>query len=95
VFALALRAAEFVLSVIRGHGVELLWLAALLLAAAWPLERKPDAKETFARFLDRKRGADEHPRTSSPRVTTLSTEVFPWNTPSQRDDRLDRRRLDV
>ena len=63
-FALALRAAEFVLSVIRGHGVELLWLAALLLAAVWPLERKPDARETFARCLDRERGADEHPRTS-------------------------------
>lgn len=51
--ALGFGAAIFGLSVGRGHGLELLWLPAVLLAATWPHEQKSTARVCFDRLRSR------------------------------------------
>jgi len=52
----AVGLAIFAFSLAQGHGLELVWLPAVLLAAAWPRNLQQRVRKCSARFAGRSKG---------------------------------------
>jgi hypothetical protein len=52
--AVVFGAVVFVISALNGRGIELIWLPAVLLAAAWPTRGRPPARRCMRRFRARR-----------------------------------------